>query len=165
MNYLFDIIIYPILYILPAYVANGAPVIFGGGAPLDFHKKFRGKRIFGDHKTIKGTVSSLIAGIIIGLIESHFFSYLLPISILLVIGANIGDLFGSFIKRQVEFKPGKSAPILDQYGFFIFALIFAFSLGHLPDLYGLIFLVIVTGILHLLTNIGAYLLKLKSVPW
>jgi len=165
MNYLVDIILYPIIYILPAYVANGAPVLFGGGKPLDFDRKINGKRIFGNHKTIRGTVSSLIAGIIIGLLEYPFLHYMLGIAILLAVGANIGDLLGSFLKRQIAFKPGKSAPILDQYGFFVLALLVALPLGHLPDIYGIIFLVILTGVMHPLTNLGAYLLKLKEVPW
>lgn len=163
--FVYSIIIYPLIFILPAYVANGAPVIFGGGKPTDFNKKFRKKRIFGNHKTIKGSISSVIAGLLIGLIEYPFFHYMLLISVFLTIGVNFGDLFGSFIKRQLNFNSGKSFPILDQYGFFIFALLFAYSFGHFPSLYGLIFLILLTGILHLLTNISANKLKLKDVPW
>ena len=54
---LYIVVIYPLLYILPAYVANGAPVIFGGGTPLDFGRKLGGKPIFGNHKTIRGLIS------------------------------------------------------------------------------------------------------------
>ncbi len=43
MNFIVYSILYSIFYILPAYVANGAPVIFGGGKPIDMNKKFRGK--------------------------------------------------------------------------------------------------------------------------
>ncbi len=164
--YLFySIILYPLIFILPAYVANGAPVIFGGGRPVDFNKKFRKRRIFGSHKTIKGSVSSIIAGLIIGLIEYPFFHYMFLISIFLVIGVNFGDLLGSFIKRQLNFASGKSFPILDQYGFLIFALLFTYHFKNFPNLYGVIFLFLLTGILHLSTNIGANKLKLKKVPW
>ncbi|MCL4383231.1 MAG: CDP-2,3-bis-(O-geranylgeranyl)-sn-glycerol synthase [Candidatus Marsarchaeota archaeon] len=165
--FLYSIILYPIIFILPAYAANGAPVIFGGGKPIDFNKRFRKKRIFGDHKTIRGTLSSFIAGLLTGLIEFHFFHYMLLVSVFMVIGVNFGDLFGSFIKRQLNFNSGKSFPFLDQYGFFAFALLFvyAFAYSHFPDLYGMVFLIILTGLLHLSTNIGAYKLKLKHVPW
>jgi CDP-2,3-bis-(O-geranylgeranyl)-sn-glycerol synthase len=159
-------IIYPIIYIFPAYAANGAPILFGGGkTPLDFKKRINGKRIFGDHKTVKGTVSSLIVGVLVGLIEYPFLHYMLLVAIILTIGANFGDLFGSFIKRRIDFKSGKSFPILDQYGFFLFAILFALPLGHLPTLVGIVFLVILTGIAHVLTNKGANKLKLKEVPW
>ena len=165
MSFLFNLIVYPIIYIFPAYAANGAPVLFGGGAPLDFKRKFMGKRIFGDNKTIRGTIAGLLIGILAGGLESLAFPFMLKISILLAIGAIFGDLLGSFIKRRMSFKSGRSFPIMDQFGFMVFALIFAFWLGNLPTLYGIAFIVVLTGIMHPLTNLGAHLLKLKSVPW
>lgn len=158
-------IIYPIIYIFPAYAANGAPVIFGGGKPLDMRRKIFGKRIFGDNKTLRGTASSMIAGILVGFIEYPFFHYMLLVALLLAIGANAGDLIGSFVKRRLDYRHGSSFPIMDQYGFFVFALLFALPLGHLPDLYGIAFLFVLTGVAHVLTNIGANRLKLKEVPW
>ncbi|MEM0149908.1 MAG: CDP-archaeol synthase, partial [Candidatus Micrarchaeaceae archaeon] len=146
---------------------NGAPVIFGGKRPLDFNRKINGKRLFGAHKTVRGTASSIIAGIAAGAIEAIFLPYMLIASVLLTIGANIGDLLGSFIKRRMDMKPGKSLPVMDQYGFFIFALIVAYPMAymHFPDAYGIIFLIVLTGALHILTNRGAHRLKLKEVPW
>jgi CDP-2,3-bis-(O-geranylgeranyl)-sn-glycerol synthase len=166
LSLIYNLVIYPIVYIFPAYAANGAPILFGGGKrTLDLGKKINGKRIFGKNKTIRGTISSLIAGIAVGLTEYPFFHYMLPIAILLAIGANFGDLFGSFIKRRLDFNSGKSFPILDQYGFFLFALLFAVPLDHIPSIYGMIFLLVLTGAAHVLTNIGAHKLNLKSVPW
>lgn len=162
---LYTTILYPIIYIFPAYAANGAPILFGKGKPLDRGKRINGKRIFGDNKTVRGLVASLICGIIVGLIEYPFFPYMLPISILLAVGTNIGDLAGSFIKRRMNVPIGRSVPILDQYGFFVVAVLLASPLGHLPNIYGMIFLIILTGALHILTNIGAHRLKLKIVPW
>ena len=162
---LFAIIIYSLIYIFPAYVANGAPVIFGGGKPLDFGRKFMGKRILGSSKTIKGAVAGIMAGTIIGIVEYNLFPYMLCISVALAFGAIFGDALGSFIKRRIDLKPGATLPIFDQYGFLAFALLFALPLGHLPNLYGLLFIVILTGPLHLFTNICANRLKLKSVPW
>ncbi len=163
---LYAIILYPIIYIFPAYVANGAPVLFGGGRrPLDFNKKIAGRRIFGPHKSIKGTVASIICGVAVGLIEYPFLHFMLPIAILLTIGANIGDLLGSFVKRQAGVPSGRSILLLDQYGFFVVAMLLAAPLGHLPSFYGIIFLIALTGILHILTNMGAHRLKIKKVPW
>jgi CDP-2,3-bis-(O-geranylgeranyl)-sn-glycerol synthase len=165
VSLLYTLIIYPIIYIFPAYAANGAPVIFGGGTPLDLKRKMGGKRIFGDNKTIKGTAAALVIGILAGALESLAFPFMLKIAIMLTIGAIFGDLLGSFIKRRMSYKSGHSFPIMDQFGFMAFALIFAFWLGNLPTLYGIVFIVVLTGILHPLTNVGAHLLKLKEVPW
>lgn len=166
---IYAIFLYPIIYILPAYVANGAPVLskgrWRGKWPLDFNKKITGKRIFGKNKTIPGTLLSLAGGLIIGLIEYPFLNYMLVIAIVLAIGAIVGDLAGSFIKRMLSIAPGKSIIILDQYDFLVGAFVFALPFGNLPTLYGIIFIVVLTGVLHILTNRGAYRLKLKEVPW
>ncbi|MCL5430447.1 MAG: CDP-2,3-bis-(O-geranylgeranyl)-sn-glycerol synthase [Candidatus Marsarchaeota archaeon] len=166
--FIYSVIVYPILYIFPAYAANGAPVLFGGGkTPLDFGKKLKGKRIFGNNKTLRGTIAGIMCGVAAGAIESIFpqLAFMLPVAIMLSIGAIAGDLAGSFAKRRTNIKSGAKMPILDQYGFYVFALMFTFWLGNMPGLYGMIFITLLTGILHISTNIGAHLLKLKSVPW
>jgi CDP-2,3-bis-(O-geranylgeranyl)-sn-glycerol synthase len=165
VSILYAVFAYPLIYILPAYVANGAPVIFGGGKPLDFGKKLMGKRLFGDHKTIKGLLYGLASGFLLSLIISIFLPYMLVIGVLLTIGTHAGDLLSSFIKRRMNLKPGVNTPIMDQYLFFVVALIFAFPLGHMPSLYGILFLIILTGLLHRFTNILAHKAKLKDVPW
>lgn len=156
---------YPIIYIWPAYVANGAPVIFGGGAPLDLNKKLGGKPIFGKHKTIRGLVAGLLAGFVMAFIESFFLPYMLPVGILLSIGAMSGDLLGSFVKRRIGSKEGSQIILLDQYPFLVLALLLAYPLGRTPGIYGILFLVVLTGVLHVLTNFSAYKMRLKKVPW
>jgi len=163
---IYDVILYPIIYIFPAYAANGAPVIFGGKwGPVDMGKKIGKRRIFGDNKTISGTLAALVCGILVGVIEFPFLNFMLPIAVLLSLGTIFGDFLGSFVKRRIGVNPGGEVPILDQYGFFIFALIFALPLANLPDFYGIIFLIILTGILHVFTNKGAHRIGLKKVPW
>ncbi len=166
-SFWYQLIIYPLIYIFPAYVANGAPVIFGGGLPIDLNRKLKGKPIFGSHKTIRGLVSGLLAGFIVAYAESAVFGlpYLLAIGILSSIGTHVGDLVGSFIKRRIGTKEGVSMPFMDQYLFLLFAFIFAFPLGNLPVWYGILFIIVLTGLMHKGTNIAAYLLKLKKVPW
>ena len=159
------IILYPLLYIFPAYAANGAPILFGGGRPLDLKKKFLGKRILGDSKTVRGAVAGIVCGVIVGIAEYPYFHYLLYIAIALSFGAVFGDLFGSFLKRQFGIKPGHGVIVLDQYGFFVFALLFALPQGNLPTAYGLLFLAILTGPMHLFSNMVAHRLRLKNVPW
>ncbi len=166
---LYSVVIYPVIFIFPAYATNAVPVLLGGGAPLDLGRKFMGKRIFGAHKTIRGLAAGLAAGSLVGVIEWPFFSYMLQIAVAMAVGAMAGDLFGSFMKRRLGIKSGSSVPILDQYGFFVFALLFAYIVDGSAlagvGAAGLIFITALTGILHLLTNIGAHRLKLKSVPW
>ncbi len=174
MHALYAAFVYPIVYILPAYVANGSPVLFGKGSrPLDFKMKIKGKRILGDNKTMRGTALGIASGIVVGAAEYPLFNMLVSISFyhliamvsLLSIGALIGDILGSFIKRRVGVSSGKHFPVLDQYGFFVAALLLASPLGYLPGAYGLLFLFVLTGVLHVLTNRGAYKLGIKSVPW
>lgn len=165
LSFLYETIFYPIIYIFPAYAANGAPILFGGWGPIDKKKKLFGKRIFGDNKTIRGAISGILAGLIVGLILYPFFNYMPIIGLMMGIGTIVGDLFGSFIKRRLGFKPGMQFPIMDQFGFVIFALIFAFSLGHMPNIYGIAFIIILTGIMHPATNIIANKMSLKDVPW
>ncbi|MDE1833145.1 MAG: CDP-2,3-bis-(O-geranylgeranyl)-sn-glycerol synthase [Candidatus Micrarchaeota archaeon] len=165
INFIYLTFIYPIIYIFPSYAANGAPILFGGGRPLDLGRKIWGKRIFGDNKTIRGTASALLAGVGVGLIEYPFLNYMIAIAVMMALGAIAGDLVGSFVKRRLDYKSGRSFPVMDQYGFFVFALVFSFWLGHMPDLYGMAFLVVLTGATHVLTNVGAHRLRLKKVPW
>jgi CDP-2,3-bis-(O-geranylgeranyl)-sn-glycerol synthase len=114
-----------LIYILPAYFANSSPVIFGGGTPIDFNKKLFGKKIFGTHKTWRGFFSGLIIGTIIAVIESIFLGKsFLFVGFFLALGALIGDLFGSFVKRQMNIKEGTDVEVLDQIPFIVFALIF-----------------------------------------
>ncbi len=164
---LYLIFIYPIIFILPAYAANGAPVIFGSGMPLDMGRKFMGKRIFGSHKTVKGLVSGIASGILVGLMESFApgLGFMAYVGIAQAFGAHAGDLLGSFVKRRAGMAEGKRLPLVDQYPFLIIALLFCVPLGHMPGLEGIAFLVVLTGIMHPLTNSIANLMKLKDVPW
>lgn len=165
MDYIYSVVLYPIIYILPAYVANGAPVIFGGGKPVDLGRKLGGRPVLGPHKTIRGLVAGLSAGFIVSMIEAVFFPYMLLIGVLLTIGTHFGDMLGSFIKRRLGHRSGAEFFLLDQYTFFVFAMLFAAPLGNVPTLFGIVFLVAITGMLHKLTNMGAHRLKLKSVAW
>ena len=39
-----------IAYVVPIYIANASPILIHGKKPLDFVKKYKGKRIFGNGK-------------------------------------------------------------------------------------------------------------------
>ena len=152
--------------ILPIYCANAAPVIFGGGRPIDLGRRFvDGERIFGDHKTFRGFVSGLIVGAVVGALCSYVFSTnLLTVAISASLGALLGDMVGAFVKRRLKIKPGGPLPIVDQLDFVVGAIILVslFSAISLPVV---LILLLVTPPIHFLTNVGAYALGLKDRYW
>ncbi|HIH20281.1 TPA: CDP-2,3-bis-(O-geranylgeranyl)-sn-glycerol synthase [Candidatus Micrarchaeota archaeon] len=167
-----------LLLILPAYVSNGAPVVFGGGKPFDFGAKFSdGRRVFGDSKTIRGFVSGVIAGTLAGMVVASVVSFLpwlsftdkLVLAFLTSLGAMAGDLLGSFAKRRLGLPPGSQYFLLDQLLFIIAALVFAFAYAPriVVELNGwdAFALLVLTYFLHLFFNWVAHRLKLKNVPW
>jgi len=167
-----NLIINSFWLILPAYFANFFPVLLKGKCPIDRRKKFvDGNRVFGDGKTIEGFIGGFLIGILIGLIQIYLQSYL-PLQFyhnlltitLLSFGAVFGDLIGSFVKRRFGLKRGDSAPLLDQLDFLIISLVFLSLIAKISFSI-VIFLVIITPIIHLLSNIFAYLFKLKDKPW
>lgn len=152
--------------ILPMYCANGAPVIFGGGRPIDLGRNFvDGERLLGDHKTFRGFFSGLIVGVVVGAVCSYLFSRnLMGIAIPASLGALLGDIAGAFIKRRLKIKPGGPLPIVDQLDFVLGAIILVsvFSTISLPVV---LILLLVTPPIHLLTNVGAFALGLKDHYW
>jgi CDP-2,3-bis-(O-geranylgeranyl)-sn-glycerol synthase len=179
-----------IILILPAYFANSTPVIFGGGTPVDFNKKFIDKkRIFGDGKTWRGLFAGLFFGSLAGWLEGQLCysavmeSYFHPLisltpsgsicsnfaflGFLMASGTMFGDLFGSFIKRRLGMPSGHPSIILDQLTFLFFALLFIFPFmpNNFFTLNGVVFLIVLTYILHVSTNFIANKLGLKKVPW
>ncbi len=153
-----SLILKPFWYILPSYVANMAPVIFGGGKPLDMGRKFLdGRRILGDHKTIKGFISGILVGTLVGCLQGRSLA-----GFLLSMGAMLGDSLGSFIKRRIGIEAGGSAPFLDQEGFLIVSILLAYPVEPL-DIGSALFLLVMTPVLHKGTNVIAHRLGLKGV--
>lgn len=169
-----------IIFILPAYVANCLPVIFGGGTPIDFGARFTdGKRVLGDGKTIRGFAAGLLGGIVVTWLLSGYAAHLflpaldagkqLSVGAALAIGALTGDCLGSFIKRRLSLPRGHPTLLLDQLPFLFVALAFAFAaapqLVEAVSLPSFAFLTILTIVAHIAANRIGYVLKLKEVPW
>ena len=171
---------------LSAWIANATPVLGGGGRPIDGGRMFRdGNRILGDGKSIRGFVIGVFFGTLVGVGQVIVAPYLrpllaqfvtitpemdyvlfisIPATFLLSVGALTGDLVGSFIKRRVNVKSGAPSPFLDQLGFIIMALIFAFPLLIPSPVYVIILILATLGI-HWLSNALGFLLGLKENPW
>jgi len=168
LNELLQILGSALWFILPAYVANAAPVVLGGGRPIDADKKFTdGRPIFGAGKTVQGFIAGLAAGTFVGLLQgiaAGTLLHYLALGFLLALGALLGDLLGSFIKRRLGIKRGSAAPGLDQLSFVIVALLVAGSLT-LPSWERILTILIITPPIHLATNFGGYKLGLKSRPY
>ena len=179
-----DLIIIPLLsaiwIMLPAYLPNSVAAVFGGGTPIDGGRNFSdGRRIFGDGKTFRGLIIGISAGIGIGLVQiwcsGAFGLENLPVHTfrsvsLLATGALLGDLCKSFFKRRLGKERGARWPLADMYDFVAGALILTLLLYPswivanitLPVL---IFILILTPLLHRTVNIIGYYLGVKEVPW
>ena len=152
--------------ILPTYCANGAPVIFGGGRPIDLGRTLPdGQRILGDNKTFRGLISGIVAGTSVGLLCSYIFSInLMPIALPASIGALLGDMAAAFLKRRLHIRPGSALPGVDQLDFVVGSMLLVSLFSSISVVVALILLV-VTPPIHFLTNVGAYLLGLKDNYW
>jgi len=165
-------LIWAFWYILPAYVANASPVIVGGGRPIDGGRVWKdGKRLLGDGKTWRGLIGGVACGTLTGVVQwiitPGFYGSLSNAALLgflLGFGALFGDLVGSFFKRRANLPRGAPAIGLDQLGFLISALAFAYPVKTLSS-GQIIFLLVVSPFVHWGANYFAYKMGWKSVPW
>ena len=173
-------------FFLPAGIANvmpifaaHLPIIKKFSYPIDGYKTFRGKRIFGDHKTVRGFVVGVIFAILIvfteQLIYNHFieirnlvrlnYSMINPfvLGMLLALGALGGDAIKSFFKRQITIQPGKSWFPFDQLDYIIGGILLSVLYIRLSIMeYGVI--IILWFLIHIISTSIGYLLKLKNSP-
>lgn len=172
---------------LPAFVANPAAVLVGGGTPMDLGRSWRGRRLLGDGKTWRGLVGGGLVGVLVGLAQGAAalpfpgtpfvhgpFPVGLGVVVALAYGALLGDALGSFVKRRLDLPKGHRAPVLDQYDFVLGAFLVAglafpawvaerYLLGE--ALYGLLFLLVLTPVLHRAVNRLGHRMGKKEVPW
>ena len=176
MQTIINDIIYVFYFILPAYVANAVPVVFGGGYPIDACKLFLdGKPLLGSNKTVRGFIAGLLVGTFSGFVLSNLyqlngfprdflFEYDILLGFMLSLGALTGDLLHSFIKRRLDIAPGSPLPVADQSDFVLGALLFS-VLIHPPPWHIAVIILLVTPPIHLLTNFVAHLMGIKKTPW
>jgi CDP-2,3-bis-(O-geranylgeranyl)-sn-glycerol synthase len=154
-----------LLFIGPAYFANAAPLVLGGGRTIDNgHVFFDGQPIFGSHKTVRGFVAGIAAGTIVGVAESISNPKLGLAGFFIAIGAVFGDLIGAFLKRRLSIEPGRSFPFLDQLDFVLGGLFFGYIFFPI-SIWSILIVVFVTPPIHLGTNYAAYFLGLKKTRY
>src|SRR5262249_5810302 len=117
-----------------------APGLRKWNAPMDFGLSFRGKRMFGSHKTWRGLTAGMVAAtIVLGLqqlLVAHFvwaqhlssqveYTNLptLIVGPLFGFGALVGDAIESFFKRQRGVAPGKGWFPFDQTDYIVGAIV------------------------------------------
>jgi CDP-2,3-bis-(O-geranylgeranyl)-sn-glycerol synthase len=165
---------------LPAYVPNNAAVVLGGGTPVDFGHEFRGDRILGDGKTWRGGAAGVGAGFALAVLlnaavtQGYFPDFLptfeLRAGFALALGAILGDMGASFLKRRTGRERGAPFPGVDQLDFVVGAFVVTALLA--PDWFFdeftvevIIAVLVLTPLLHVTTNLIAYRLGLKDEPW
>ncbi|HEX8932489.1 MAG TPA: CDP-archaeol synthase [Patescibacteria group bacterium] len=173
-------------FFLPAGLANIAafasskiPFIKQFNYPVDFYLKIKGKRILGNHKTIRGFLFGILAGIATVYFQilmynnvewlrnvlSIDYNFIDPVIFgsLLGFGALAGDAMKSFFKRQMGIIPGRSWVPFDQTDYIIGGIIFSWFYFPLT-LYQYMLLFMVWVLLHPLTTFLGYLLRLRRHP-
>jgi CDP-2,3-bis-(O-geranylgeranyl)-sn-glycerol synthase len=165
---------------LPAYLPNNVAVVAGGGRPIDGGRTWGGRRILGDGKTWRGTAVGVTVGALLAvglnevrpadLLGATVPEFPIAAAVALPAGAMLGDIAASFLKRRTGRERGAAFPVVDQLDFVVGAL----ALGAIaaPEWFGDTFspdvvlaVVLITPLLHLGTNLIAYLLGLKDEPW
>ncbi|MBN2487732.1 MAG: CDP-2,3-bis-(O-geranylgeranyl)-sn-glycerol synthase [Methanosarcinaceae archaeon] len=184
-----DLIITAMWLMLPAYVPNPCAAAFGGGRPIDGGRVLGdGRRILGDGKTFRGLFAGITCGLIIGFLQVKLvsggfavFGTDLPsfgidhagsikVIFTLAFGSLFGDMFMSFFKRRLGLKRGAPLPVVDQLDFVFGAWVLTylayprwfadnFSFGII------ITVLLITPLLHLVTNIFGYAIGVKKEPW
>ncbi|WP_436929442.1 CDP-2,3-bis-(O-geranylgeranyl)-sn-glycerol synthase [Halosimplex halobium] len=167
---------------LPAYVPNNAAVLAGGGRPIDGGRTWGGRRVLGDGKTWRGTAAGTAAGValalalnagsgaIADLLGVPAVEFPLAAAVGLALGAMVGDIGASFIKRRSGRERGAPFPGVDQLDFVVGALALAAVLdfGWVTATFTppvLVTVLVVTPLLHVVTNGIAYLIGAKDEPW
>ncbi|MDD1715713.1 MAG: CDP-2,3-bis-(O-geranylgeranyl)-sn-glycerol synthase [Methanolinea sp.] len=165
---------------LPAYVPNPVAAAFGGGRPIDGGMNFHdGRRIFGDGKTCRGFLCGVAAGILVGLVQIWGWNeagltwlplHTLSSIVLLSFGALLGDLVKSFFKRRLGMKSGDKWLVADQYDLVLGAFLMV-AIFDLPWLLAnitipvLLWIIVLTPVLHKTANVIGYMAGVKDVPW
>ncbi|MXR51585.1 CDP-2,3-bis-(O-geranylgeranyl)-sn-glycerol synthase [Halovenus sp. WSH3] len=179
---LFASLVTAIWLMLPAYIPNNAAVLAGGGRPIDGGRSLGGRRLLGDGKTWRGTAVGTTAGALVAvalnrlnasaaeLLGVTLPAFPLSVLVALPLGAMLGDIGASFLKRRSGRERGAPFPGVDQLDFVVGAL--ALALLAAPNWFldafsatvlGII--LVVTPLLHVLTNAIAYVIGVKDEPW
>jgi CDP-2,3-bis-(O-geranylgeranyl)-sn-glycerol synthase len=180
LSSLWNLLLRAFIVFLPALVGNAAPLVLRNLlqgkklTPIDGGLSLKdGQRIFGENKSWEGFTAGVASGALVGLLYSMIFNNIswVIIGFLMGLGAMSGDLLNSFVKRRLKIRPSEPFIPWDQLSFLYIAFLFVYPVEiintsvpkiTLVDLATATYLVL---ILHPLTNLIAYWLRLKDKPW
>lgn len=172
-------------FLIPAYFSNMTPpfiaIVIGNrwDYPADFGLTWRGKRILGDHKTIRGFVGGIITGMLFGMLQHRLAGAAFVTGIALVdyaavngallgallgFGALLGDSVKSFFKRRAGIRPGGKWVPFDQIDFVVGAFALASFIAPQPWQTWLVAVVAHPFIVIFFKHLGYYL-KINDVKW
>jgi CDP-2,3-bis-(O-geranylgeranyl)-sn-glycerol synthase len=147
--------------------------------PLDFNKTFRGKRIFGSHKTWRGLIFAFITTVPLIWLQQYLYNHsdffrdisyidyesinVVWLSFLFTLGALGGDAIRSFFKRQSGIQSGGTWFPFDQIDYVIGGLIATSFVVHLT-LAQYILVAVTYFLIHPIATSLGYLLKIRERP-
>ncbi len=143
--------------------------------PVDAGKYWRGRRIFGAHKTWGGLLTGTVAGILFYLLQQYVyqFDFFQTISLLdyhsqpwfigglFGLGAVLGDLVKSFFKRRISIEPGKPWIPFDQIDYIVGAIVLL-SFIYWPGWKVVVVVLVLGPVLHIMVNLISYTLRLQK---
>jgi len=146
--------------------------------PIDLGKKINGVRIVGDHKNIGSFAFGVLFGSFWGIVKTiyadpHMGKYLLLhesyyklilLYFFMSFAALSGDLIKSVFKRLLNRPPHTPWIPFDEIDHSLASMLIAKILFPIPWSV-FIFIVCIFLVLHLITNVVGYLLKIKEVPY
>jgi CDP-2,3-bis-(O-geranylgeranyl)-sn-glycerol synthase len=161
--------------LIPVLVAH-TPGLRNWNWPMDFGKKWRGRRLLGEHKTWRGFLAGWLVGSIWAVGQAFVYSHtsfiqsiyplgfspavFIWVGILVSLGAVVGDAVGSFAKRQLGIAPGQSWFPWDQLDFVIGGLLLSLAVVRLNGSFYLI-IPLVWLCIHLFFGFLGYITRLK----
>ncbi|MBI2426938.1 MAG: CDP-archaeol synthase [Candidatus Kerfeldbacteria bacterium] len=178
-----DTIISTLYLLLPGAVANSMPIVVRPyftslAIPIDGRRVFRGKRIFGDHKTVRGYVFGILGAIIVVLGQAvlmrveafenisllDYSEQPLLIGFLIGFGVLAGDSVKSFFKRQRGIAPGVSWKPWDQLDSVIGGVV-ALSFTHVLPWQVYVLIALLGFLLHIATRRIGYWIGVNKTQW
>ncbi|MDQ3239313.1 MAG: CDP-archaeol synthase [bacterium] len=170
-------------FFLPVGVANMIPIPVSKigflrkyDYPIDCYKSFGGKRLLGDHKTVRGLVSGVLAAVVVCGIQAWMFGLGITDGVSIIdyssinwgvlgalfgIGALGGDSIESFFKRQLGVASGKTWFPFDQLDYILGGILVTVMYVRV-SIYYYILIVIIYFVLHLISSFGGYLMGFKE---
>jgi len=187
MNGTWHDILFVLWVFAPAGIANMVPILAAHlplirrfDQPIDGGRSYRGRRIFGDHKTWRGILTGVIAATAILALQQWLYgrfgwfqwvsqdiSYSqLPLWLagpLFGLGALGGDAVKSFFKRQLDVAPGRSWFPFDQIDYVIGGAL-AVAPFILLSAWHYVLLFVIWLLVHVIATHLGYWLRLKDSP-